>query len=183
MALAAEAYDAEREHVDTSLEVRDAMGVRDLMLRLAALDKEADQVAALQDAILDRYRQRLAGIHEEQQKLRDSIDAFIRHVNGGEKVSIPDVGTAYLTTKNKGGKVKIADVDAFLTFLRNAQPTIVEAATIERVDERKALELLHDALFYTTPDGKIVERESGLLVEIDGLTVEPETKSLALRKA
>lgn len=181
--LAAAAYDAEQEHVDTALEVRDEMGVRDLMLRLAKVEQECTAVAELRDRVVERYDQRLAGLKDEADAIRSSIEAFILHVNEGRKVSIPDAGTAYLTTRNKGGKVKLADASELENWLAMEGRDDLMAFTEPSLNGKVTLELAHDALFYATPDGKLVHRDTGEVIEVPGVEVEPESKSLALRKA
>ena len=180
--LAAAAYEAEQEHVDTSLEVRDALGVRDLMLRLAKLEQDAAALRELRDQVLDRYDQRLKGMADESEQIRGSIEAFILHVNGGEKVSIPDAGTAYLTTKNKGGKLKVTDAAALEAALENLRIDVPRKPGA--FDVQRALELFADECdIHAHPSGQIVTSDGELIDELDGVIAEPETKSLALRKA
>lgn len=180
--LAARAYEAEQEHVDTALEVRDEMGVRDLLLRLARLDQEADRVRKLRIEIVDRYDQRLDGIDREREAIRQSVENFLVHVNGGRKVSIPDAGTAYLTTRNKGGKATVTDGDALRAWLEQDERDLIEFKP-PAYDPKATLDRAHDVLFYTTPDGKLVHRETGEVIEIPGVQALPESKALALRAA
>lgn len=181
--LAVQAHDAEQEHVVESMtEVRDEMAARDLLLRLAKLTETEQELKKLREAIADRYAQRLAGIEHEKAELRSSLETFILRFRDGKGVSFPDAGSAYLTTKNRGGKVKLADADAFAKWLvETGNEGLVKVKPV--VDAKASLELAHDALFYTRPDGILVHRDTGEVLDIPGVAVEPECKTLAVRKA
>lgn len=156
---------------------------RDLLLELAAIAAERDQVKSLMGAVLDRYKHKLDQLTDRETVCRSALEQYILQVNDGEKVAIPDAGTAYLTTKNKGGKLTIADEEALLTFLRRRFPQIVEAATVSTVKVNDALALAADELdIIPTADGKVITT-AGEVVELPGIGAEPESKTLAVRAA
>lgn len=156
---------------------------RDLLLKLHACKAEQSEVRALREAVVDRYVYKLQQLASYEAELRTTLEDYIVRINDGEKVSIPDAGTAYLTTKNKGGKLTVADEDALLAFLKSRFPKIVEAASKTTVHLGDALQMASDELaIRATSDGQVVTRE-GELVELPGVGAEPESKSLAVKAA
>jgi hypothetical protein len=162
------------------------MHARDLLLALAGVRAEQREVKALRDAIRERYDHKLSRLAEREAELAAYLHAYVVNINDGEKVAVPDAGTAYLTTKNKGGKIVLADAEAFREFVTRRLPKVAEAAseTVTVFNERAALELATDELaIRATPDGKIVDTSSGEVVELPGIGAEPESKTLAVRSA
>jgi len=95
------------------------MSVRDVLLRIAALEERRAQLEALKRSIIDRYDHSIIQLDRQIQRFRQSVEAWIIDVNEGRSVSFPDVGTAYLQTVAE--KVEVADRDAFEEWARGRE--------------------------------------------------------------
>lgn len=94
---------------------RDLYDVRKAMLAIAKHEKAKADRKTLLARIIDDYK--CADEADDQQIafLRGAIEGYIVNVNGGQKVSIPDAGTAYLS--KRAAKVEVADEDKAKTFV------------------------------------------------------------------
>lgn len=97
------------DDVGDSFEIQDELAVRSVLIRLEQLGRDADSVKRRRDAVVATYNDQLQRIDEQAEWLRRSLAAYVERT--GEKVSFPDVGTAYLS-KGKP-KLRIVDRDAF----------------------------------------------------------------------
>jgi hypothetical protein len=159
----------------------DEYAVRDALIELAATKAERERVAAALAYIADRYSARVHALKTREDELRASVQTYLERFNDGKGVSFPDVGTAYLTTRNKGGKVKVTDAELLgdhidaggLPVPYGPAPVDAEAALALILDERD---------LRPTKDGRLVT-EAGEVVDVPGLEVLPESKTLGVRSA
>lgn len=162
--------------VDPTVVPADELGVRALLIRLARVEREADHLRGVRAQVVETYDAKLAALGGEAAAIRDSLKTYVeRH----GKVSLPDAGTAYLTTRNRGGKPKVIDAAELWDWFEvmNLEPPL-----LTQLDTRAALDALLDHGYKPTPDGRWVNAESGeLLEDVPGVTVEPEARSLAVR--
>jgi hypothetical protein len=89
------------------------LGVRALLLELRSARQEADRIGRLRDAVCGPYDAALEGCSVRETRIRAVLDDYLKRsvkpdAKGSVKVSIPDAGTAYLTTKNAGGKARVS---------------------------------------------------------------------------
>lgn len=92
---------------DSPPKVTDTLGARRLMIAIRQAEREAEETEALLKDITQAYKQRIDKAKERADLLRQSLETFIRDINGGQKLSLPDVGTAYLAKRK--AKVEITD--------------------------------------------------------------------------
>jgi hypothetical protein len=156
----------------------DPLIARDALLRIAKAEREFEATKETRDAIADRYEQRLDQLARQIADNRRIVEAYVTRFG---KVSFPDAGGAHLTTKAKGGSLRVFDPAALADWLgANGYETPTKEP---QIDSKAALELARQvAHVHATPDGKIVDHVSGEVVEIPGLACDPETKTLAVRK-
>jgi hypothetical protein len=159
------------------------LAVRAMLLQVRRDRVEAERIRRLRDAVLTPYELALERLSRQEARIREALGAYLKRCNGGKKMSIPDAGTAFLATRNVGGRLVIRDVEAF----EEALCELVEDEDVrrslyrEQLDRGRALELLLSR-FYALVDGKLVRRDTGEFEELlPGLELEPETRELALR--
>jgi hypothetical protein len=167
--LPAAAAAAEREWSLTADELDELIGermaspmrVRDVLLRIAALEERRAQLEALKRSIIDRYDHSITQLDRQIQRFRQSVEAWILQANEGRSVSFPDVGTAYLQTVAE--KVEVADREAFERWAQSRR-ILREVVDLPRAKE-EALRLLKAT-------GEIAP----------GAEYVPERKALRIRK-
>ncbi len=157
---------------------------RDVLLTIANLEAKKAEAVAVRDAIAERYDDTIARITDSIREARAQLEAYVTRFG---TVGFPDAGGAHLTTRNKGGKLHVADSVVFEDYVKTSLPDVYEAAseTVTRLDVKKALELVADELtIAATADGSLVDTEAGIIIENDlpGVEVLPEEKTLAVRK-
>lgn len=163
------------------------LAVRDALLELAAIETRTAEVATLKAQIVERYDEKIGRLKGRVEAIRDSLFVYVDRYG---KTSFPDVGGVHLTTRNKGGKVKLDDAVVFEDYVRVTWPKVVETCveTVEVFDHAKALEIVMDELdVRVTAGGKIVDVGTGEdkteQFAAVGVTVTEESKSLAVRKS
>lgn len=161
----------------------DELQVRDALVLLKALDAEAHRLDDLANQIVDRYMARKKKLVERADAIRASVKTYIERFNGGEKLSFPDVGTAYLTTRK--AKVSVTDPAELENWMamegRDACVVLKEAP----MDAKATLELLFDEMGWRVADnGLIVDSDGEIVAELpEGIDTTPEGKTLAVRSA
>lgn len=162
------------------------LAVRDALLELAKLAETADDVKALRAQIVERYDAKVGSLMGRASAIRDSLKVYVERYG---KVSFPDVGGVHLTTKDKGGKLTVADAVVFEDYVKTTFPAIAHACTetIEVFNPRDALALVIDEFdVKATPGGSIVDATTGEdktdAFEKVGVGVVAESKTLAVRK-
>lgn len=99
-----ELYD---EQVEIPEQVPDVVTARRLMIAIRQLAKEIEQTKATKQAVLASYDAKVQTLEERKAKAEGYLRDFLLNANGGEKLALPDVGTAYLV-KSKP-KIEIVD--------------------------------------------------------------------------
>lgn len=181
-----EAVAAERPEDDDGFLEREAdqgneLAVRDLLARAQAAYAERDRLKALKAEIAQRYDERIASLEAQASAYRQSIEAYLVRWNEGRAVSFPDVGTAYLTTRH--AKITLTNAEAFEAWLETAG---LPVPMVETFDKKTALALVQGEggrYFLDTEQNALIDRRTGEVVDVAGVEVEPESKTLALRKA
>lgn len=83
------------------------------------LEEEEDNGRAYVQLVQDEVKESLRPLKEELERIRRSMDVFVRERNGGKSFSVPALGTAY--TQNRLVS-KIVDPDEFLKVIARADP-------------------------------------------------------------
>lgn len=129
-----ELYD---EQVEIPEQVPDVVTARRLMIAIRQLAKEIEQTKATKQAVLASYDAKVQTLEERKAKAEGYLRDFLLNANGGEKLALPDVGTAYLV-KSKP-KIEIVDkavVESVFGALFTKtvfDPTAFKKATLERI--------------------------------------------------
>ncbi len=76
-----------------------------------ALEEQEQRGKAYLEMVKANVEQDLAPLREEVEASRQSIEAYVREENGGEKFKVPGLGTAYFSRKRQ---TKIVDQEALL---------------------------------------------------------------------
>lgn len=165
---------------DAPSELQEEMAVRHLLMRFRKLEREEERLSALVEELARPYLDEIARARAAEGAIRDVLREFLirREVNS---LKFPGLYTPTLSTKAKGGKAKAEDPVLIAAELLNDgldvpyKPSVVDAAA--------ALELLltHRGL-KATPTGLLVSPD-GEVVDVPGVEVEPETKTIQLRRA
>ncbi len=155
-----ELYD---EQVEIPEQVPDVVAARRLMIGIRQLAKEIEQTKQYRAAVVASYDAKIDTLEERKAKAEAHLRDYLINANGGEKLALPDVGTAYLATVN--AKVVVSDKKAAEAKYR-AQ--FVKTATA--FDETRFKEW---ALAHIRTTGEIPE----------GCTYVPETSDLRIREA
>lgn len=167
---------------DELSELDGALAVRALLLEMRRGRRDAERLRRLRDAVAIPYEMRLDALSQREQRVREVLDDFLRR-SGTSKVSLPDVGCAYLTTRRAGGKLRITDPAEFEQVLETLQLSAQQRDALysRQLDRARVLELA-ERLYAATADGKLVDRETGeILDEVPGVAAEPEACELAVR--
>jgi hypothetical protein len=179
------------------------LAVRALLLEVRRARQEAARVTSLRDAVTAPYDIKLEQLSTLEARIRNVLDTYLKRAvtpdaKGSVKVSIPDAGSVYLTTKNAGGKAKVnreqlAELEAFLEELADAEALKRDARDhllttdelrelyTEQLDTKAALELLLTRFYDVTPAGHLVRRDTGELEEVPGIEVAAEVREVAVR--
>lgn len=99
-----ELYD---EQVEIPEQVADVVSARRLMISIRQLAKEIEQTKATKAAVVASYDAKVDTLEERKTKAEGYLRAYLTNANGGEKLALPDVGTAYLATSKP--KIEIVD--------------------------------------------------------------------------
>lgn len=152
---------------------------RDAMLAIARLEAEQERVRELLTSITERYTAKIETLEREKTRWRETLNTYVTRYG---KVSVPDVGTAYHTTRNKGGKLKLADAAAFADWAETAENVLpLLAFTEPTLDVRATFDkVVVEFKMLATRDGKVITEE-GAILEVPGVEALPESKTLALR--
>ncbi len=106
-----DSFNQEKGHVPTPA---DEIRIRRMMLARKYIEKEADRLTMLRDAIIEEWNGRINKKLEEVNSINDFIERFLKDANGGKKLSL-DVGTA--TLRRTAPKTKVIDADKAKVFL------------------------------------------------------------------
>lgn len=155
-----ELYD---EQVEIPEQVADVVSARDLMIGIQQIKKEIETVKQTKAAVLASYDARLDTLVERKARAEGHLHDYLINANGGEKLSLPDVGTAFLAKVD--AKVAIADKKA-----AEAKYGAQFRKSTTTFDETRFKEW---ALKRVTTTGEIPE----------GCAYVPETQDLRIREA
>ena len=138
--------------------------VRGLMLADRQIEKQIEKAGEQIKVLVDLYKAKIAALESNQQYFRRGIEAYIKLVNNGEKVSWPDVGTCYMAKVLE--KIVVVDEAATIATLK-AEGMLEPIKSREYLDKR-----VFDTVYNARPSafGECVK-------------VLPETKELRIRKA
>lgn len=95
----------------------DEIRIRKMMLAKRYIEKEAERLTMLRDAIMDDWNAKIKKKYQEAESIVEFIEKWIKEVNKGEKLSL-DVGTATLRRSAPKVKVKADQIDAAKAFLQ-----------------------------------------------------------------
>lgn len=138
--------------------------VRGLMLADQAIERQIEKAGEQLKVLVDLYKAKIEALESHQSYLRRGIEAYIRLVNDGKKVSWPDVGTAYI--KKRPSKIVVTDEKEALAVLKRED--MKEAIkTKESIDKRT-----FDTIYNARPS-----------LFKDCVKEEPEGEDLQLRRA
>ena len=101
-----ELYD---EQVEIPEQVPDVVSARRLMIAIRQLAKEIEQTKQTKAAVVASYDAKVDALEERKAKAEGYLRDYLINANGGEKLALPDVGTAYLA-KSKP-KIEITDME------------------------------------------------------------------------
>lgn len=138
--------------------------VRGLMLADRQIERQIEKAGEQIKVLVDLYKAKIAALESNQQYFRRSIEAYIRIVNGGAKVSWPDVGTCYMAKVLE--KIVVVDEAAAIATLK-AEGMLEPIKSREYLDKR-----VFDTIYNARP---------GVFKEC--VKVLPETEELRIRKA
>lgn len=184
----------------TRAELDGELGVRALLIQLRQNEAERERVGRLREGVVAPYDVKLEGLSVMDNRIRAVLDDYLRRAvkpdaKGSVKVSIPDAGTTYLTTKNAGGKAKITDAAELERWLEElAHPSDADVAPaleslelralyVEQLDKAAALELVLERFVAPTKDGQLVRKDTGEFLEVPGIEVMAEERAVAVRLA
>lgn len=139
---------------------RDLYDVRKAMLSIAQREKAKADRKTLLARIIDDYKRADEADDQDIAFLRGAIEGYIVNVNGGQKVSIPDAGTAYLS--KRAAKVEVADEEAASKFVGYATKVVPDWTATKKA-----------ALAQVVAGEEIPE----------GFVFVPESKTLVIREA
>ncbi len=154
-----ELYD---EQVDAEPAV-DVVSARRLMIEIRQLLREIVKTQEIKKAVLATYDARIDTLEERKARAERYLRDFLLNANGGEKLALPDVGTAYLATMPE--KVVVSDKKA-----AEAKYRAQFVKTTTAFDETRFKEW---ALKQIKTTGEIP----------DGCEYVPETRDLRIREA
>ena len=138
--------------------------VRGLMLADRQIEKQIEKAGEQIKVLVDLYKAKIAAMESNQQYFRRGIEAYIKLVNNGAKVSWPDVGVAFMAKVPE--KIVVVDEAAAIATLK-AQGMTEAIRWKESIDKR-----VFDTIYNARPG-----------VFKDSVKVLPETKELRIRKA
>lgn len=89
--------------------------VRGLMLADQAIERQVEKAGEQLKILVELYKAKIEALESHKNYIRRGIEAYIRMVNDGKKVSWPDVGVAYLA--KVPSKIVITDEKGALAVL------------------------------------------------------------------
>ena len=107
-----EAFNQEKGYTPTPM---DEFRIRKMMLARKYLEKEAERLTMLRDAIVEDWNTRINRKYQEIENINAFIEKYLKEVNKGEKLSL-DIGTA--TLRRVSPRVKVVDKDKAREFLK-----------------------------------------------------------------
>jgi|GEM_PF-6250576 len=107
-----EAFNQEKGYTPTPM---DEIRIRKMMLARKHLEKEAERLIILRDAIIDDWNTKIKNKEKEIENINRFIEKYLKEVNNGEKLSL-DIGTAAL--RRSAPRVKVIDKDKARAFLQ-----------------------------------------------------------------
>lgn len=93
----------------------DLLNIRRMLLRMLQLRRERNVVDTLRKQVAEQYTERVAALDTEYEGIRTQVQDWITRFNGGDKVRLPDVGTAYLQGKGAQPKMVLASQEEAVT--------------------------------------------------------------------
>lgn len=142
------------------------LAVRTYLFRVRAAEREIERLTELKKTVTAKYDLRVGKLAEDMEFCRQQIFNFITQINGGQKVSFPDAGTAYLTTVKE--KVEIENQQAL-------EEHIKEASAYDQLLKKPALDP-------TKAKGWALEQVKSTGELPVGCKYIPESKTLTIRK-
>ena len=133
------------DDIDQPAETFDLPVIRRFLIRLAQIDRERDEMSSTKAAIVARYDERDRELRAQAEKIRDTVRDWIERFHDGQKVSFPDVGTAFL--RKTPEKIRVDDADLFRRW------ALAEGLTKSVLDETSAKKL---ALEHALQSGELV---------------------------
>lgn len=94
----------------------DEIRIRKMMLAKRYLEKEAERLTFLRDAIVEDWNAKIKRKLQEVTSIEEFIEKWIKEVNGGNKLSL-DVGTATLRRSAPKVKLKADQIEQAKAFL------------------------------------------------------------------
>lgn len=88
----------------------DVASARRLMIGIRQLEREIETTQQTKKAVLATYEARIDTLEERKAKAEGHLRDYLLNANGGEKLALPDVGTAFLA-KSKP-RIEITDMEA-----------------------------------------------------------------------
>lgn len=133
----------------------DELKIRKMMLARKFIEKEANRLAMLRDAIKAEWDEKVKRKLDEVNGINEFIEMWIKKYNKGQKLSL-DVGTA--TLRRSAPKVKVNDVVKAKAFLEQHK----QLASYQKAPELDTT-LLQNA--YINQFNKLVEEEAKKVIE------------------
>lgn len=104
-------FQAEKGYTPTPA---DEIRIRKMMLARKYIEKEADRLTMLRNAIMEDWNAKITRKFQEIDNINEFIEKWLKEANAGEKLSL-DVGTA--TLRRSAPKTKVVDKDKAKDFL------------------------------------------------------------------
>lgn len=146
-------------------EVRlDELGVRRLLRRLAYLSREGDTLKAMKRAIAAKYDEAVGKRDGETSEIKALLTTHL-HLVDGNKVKVPDVGTAFLGKRQP--KLEVTDAEAFEAWAR------------ERFGKDVVKEVFDDTAARAAALGQLLNKRDGELPA--GTELVPERREVTVR--
>lgn len=115
--------------------------VRGLMLADQAIERQIEKAGEQLKVLVDLYKAKIEALESHQSYFRRGIEAYIRLVNDGKKVSWPDVGTAYIS--KTPARIKITSEEGALSVLEAEGMT--EAIRTKKSIDKKVFDTIYNA--------------------------------------
>ena len=135
--------------------------VRGLMFSDRAIEREIDKAGEQLQIIVDLYKAKIESLQARQAYFRRNIEAYIKLVNGGNKVSWVGVGTAYMG--KAPSKLDIQDEARVKAILREIDAADV-IKTVEELDKRKLKAIVESTPGRFKDAARIVQGEESLRI-------------------
>lgn len=115
--------------------------VRGLMLADYAIERQIEKAGEQLRTLVDLYQAKIEALESHQAYVRRGIEAYIRMVNDGKKISWPDVGTAYISKTPT--RIVIADEKETLAVLKRED--MREAIKIKESIDKRTFDTIFNA--------------------------------------